>query len=211
MPTDRFNRLPDEKKMIIREAAIKEFARVPFEKASINKIIQNADISRGSFYTYFSDKQDVVSFIFEDNLEQMNEHCMNILEENGGDYFDMVRELFEYLADKGREAKDMMKMVRNVWSYQNSAALFGLDNCYDWSANGEDPERFAKVYDKIDLSRSRVREAEDLSALMMLGLSSLVLSLTQFYRHPEQIDDIRMRLDKKLYLLKYGAYQEPGG
>ena len=51
MPTERFYRLPEAKKQVIRQAAIKEFVRVPFEKASINQIIQNADISRGSFYT----------------------------------------------------------------------------------------------------------------------------------------------------------------
>ena len=39
MPTERFYRLPEAKKQVIRQAAIKEFARVPFEKASINQII----------------------------------------------------------------------------------------------------------------------------------------------------------------------------
>lgn len=209
MPTDRFNRLSDEKKDIIREAAIKEFSRVPFEKASINQIIRNADISRGSFYTYFSDKQDVVYFIFEDNYEQMKDHCLKILEENGGDYFGMIRELFEFLANKGREAKDMMKMVRNVWSYQNSAALFGLDSFYEWHCKGKDDERFAKVFKKIDLSRTWLKEKEDISALMMLAVSSLVLSLTQFYQHPDLIEEIRKRLDKKLYILQYGVYKEP--
>lgn len=48
MPTERFYRLPEGKRQAIREAALKEFARVPFEKASINQIIRNADISRGS-------------------------------------------------------------------------------------------------------------------------------------------------------------------
>lgn len=209
MPTDRFNRLSDEKKDIIREAAIKEFSRVPFEKASINQIIRNADISRGSFYTYFSDKQDVVYFIFEDNYEQMKDHCLKILEENGGDYFGMIRELFEFLANKGREAKDMMMMVKNVWSYQNSAALFGLDSFYEWSYRGKDDEVLAKVFKKIDLSRTWLKEKEDLSALMMLAVSSLVLSLTQFYQHPDLIEEIRKRLDKKLYLLQYGVYKEP--
>ena len=75
MPTERFYRLPEAKKQVIRQAAIKEFARVPFEKASINQIIQNADISRGSFYTYFEDKQDVVRYIFEDHAAQLKDYC----------------------------------------------------------------------------------------------------------------------------------------
>ncbi|MEW4411010.1 hypothetical protein [Clostridium sp. AN503] len=49
MPTERFYRLPEAKKQLIREAAIKEFSRVPYERASINQIIHNADISRAAF------------------------------------------------------------------------------------------------------------------------------------------------------------------
>lgn len=56
MPTERFNRLPDKKKEAIRIAAAKEFARVLPEEVSINRIIRDAEISRGSFYTYFEDK-----------------------------------------------------------------------------------------------------------------------------------------------------------
>ena len=56
MPTERFLRLPKEKIEAIRIAAAKEFMRVPLEEASINRIVHDADISRGSFYTYFEDK-----------------------------------------------------------------------------------------------------------------------------------------------------------
>ena len=58
MPTERFYRLPKEKIEIIRNAAIHEFKRVPPVEASINRIVQEAEISRGSFYTYFEDKYD---------------------------------------------------------------------------------------------------------------------------------------------------------
>ena len=46
MPTERFYRLPEEKKRSICSAAVKEFARVPLDKVSINQIIKEADISR---------------------------------------------------------------------------------------------------------------------------------------------------------------------
>ena len=55
MPSERFFRLPKAKADTIRNAAIQEFKRVTPEEASINKIIQSAEISRGSFYTYFED------------------------------------------------------------------------------------------------------------------------------------------------------------
>ena len=51
MPTQRFLKLKEEKKQVILEAAVHEFSRVPYSSASINQIIKEADISRGSFYT----------------------------------------------------------------------------------------------------------------------------------------------------------------
>ena len=64
MPTERFLHLSESKKALIREAAIKEFSRVPIEKVSINKIVQNANIFRGSFYKYFEYKEDHLGYIF---------------------------------------------------------------------------------------------------------------------------------------------------
>ena len=65
MPTERFLRLPKEKIEAIRIAAAKEFIRVPLEEASINRIVHDADISRGSFYTYFEDKQDLLKGLID--------------------------------------------------------------------------------------------------------------------------------------------------
>ena len=63
MPTERFLRLPKEKIEAIRISAAKEFIRVPLEEASINRIVHDADISRGSFYTYFEDKDDLMRYM----------------------------------------------------------------------------------------------------------------------------------------------------
>ncbi len=58
MPKETFNNLPIEKQNVIFNACIKEFSTYPFSQASINQIIKNAGISRGSFYQYFEDKWD---------------------------------------------------------------------------------------------------------------------------------------------------------
>ena len=63
MPSQTFFNLPEEKQKKIIDAAIDEFAEVPFAEASINKIIKTAEISRGSFYMYFDDKYDLVMYL----------------------------------------------------------------------------------------------------------------------------------------------------
>lgn len=126
MPTERFYRLPEVKRQAIREAALKEFARVPFEKVSINQIIRNADISRGSFYTYFVDKQDVVKFLLEDTFEQMEDICKKEMDRNGGDYFALVEVMFEYFVGVLRSNPDMVTVARNIFSNKENNELVGL-------------------------------------------------------------------------------------
>ncbi len=65
MPKDLFFALSQEKQSRIIEAAIEEFSKVIYHDASINQIIKNAEISRGSFYQYFEDKEDLFFYIIE--------------------------------------------------------------------------------------------------------------------------------------------------
>ncbi len=59
MPKQTFFNLPQEKRNTIINAAADEFAEYGFEAASINRIVANSNISKGSFYQYFEDKADV--------------------------------------------------------------------------------------------------------------------------------------------------------
>jgi AcrR family transcriptional regulator len=63
MPKQTFFNLPDEKRNIIINAAIDEFAEYGLESASTNRIVANSGISKGSFYQYFEDKQEVFMYL----------------------------------------------------------------------------------------------------------------------------------------------------
>jgi AcrR family transcriptional regulator len=63
MPKQTFLNLPEEKRKFIVDAAIEEFAECGLENASTNRIVANSGISKGSFYQYFEDKQDVFMYL----------------------------------------------------------------------------------------------------------------------------------------------------
>lgn len=63
MPKQTFLNLPEEKRTAIVNAAIDEFVEHGFKAASINRIVANSDISKGSFYQYFEDKRDVFMYL----------------------------------------------------------------------------------------------------------------------------------------------------
>lgn len=70
MPTAQFFKLEKDKQARILAAAVKEFSTVPYNDASINRIIKTADISRGSFYLYFADKEDLLFYLLQELVEK---------------------------------------------------------------------------------------------------------------------------------------------
>ena len=75
MPKQTFFNLPEEKREKIVNAAVDEFAEYGLENASTNRIVSNSGISKGSFYQYFEDKQDVFK------------HLLSLLEQEKLEYF----------------------------------------------------------------------------------------------------------------------------
>lgn len=208
MPTERFNRLPEAKRRVILEAAKKEFARVPFEKASINQIIKNADISRGSFYTYFEDKQDVVRCIFEDGRDEMESVCRSALEEYQGDYLKMLERLFEYFVATLQKTKESLEMVKNIFSYQENAGALGIGN---FPGIGDEVPGNSPIFwilERVDKSRMRWNDIEHFKAMSGLGAAALMISVKQYYEHPERLEQVRANYHIALEMLRYGAYRD---
>jgi AcrR family transcriptional regulator len=65
MPKQTFLNLPKDKRTVITNAAIDEFAEHGYKSASINRIVTNSGISKGSFYQYFEDKMDVFKYLMD--------------------------------------------------------------------------------------------------------------------------------------------------
>lgn len=110
MATERFLKLSQEKKDRILQAARHEFARVPFEDASINQIIREAGISRGSFYTYFEDKLDLLHYVFRDEGMRNEQYFRELLLRKQGNYWEALHEWVYSIAkliDRGSIQEDI--------------------------------------------------------------------------------------------------------
>jgi AcrR family transcriptional regulator len=59
MPFPRFDKLTQERRERVLDVAAQEFADYGFEDASINRILENAKMSKGAAYYYFEDKADL--------------------------------------------------------------------------------------------------------------------------------------------------------
>ncbi len=61
-----FLNLDEEKRQRILTAALEEFSAQPYESASLNRIVAQAGIPKGSLYQYFADKKDLYLYLIEE-------------------------------------------------------------------------------------------------------------------------------------------------
>lgn len=65
MPKQTFFNLPEEKREKILQEVMVEFRDHAYDVASINRIVERSGISKGSFYQYFDDKEDVYFYLLQ--------------------------------------------------------------------------------------------------------------------------------------------------
>ncbi|MBR3641843.1 MAG: TetR/AcrR family transcriptional regulator [Oscillibacter sp.] len=95
MPTQTFFRLPEEKRERLIEAAWREFSEAPFADVSINRIIREAQIPRGSFYQYFGGKEDLFFHLLNTLREDFFALIETAMARGGGDPFRGTLAMFE--------------------------------------------------------------------------------------------------------------------
>jgi TetR/AcrR family fatty acid metabolism transcriptional regulator len=55
----------EQKKEIIRRAAIEVISKLGFHGATTDRIAQEAKVAVGTIYNYFKNKEDILDYIFE--------------------------------------------------------------------------------------------------------------------------------------------------
>lgn len=68
---EAFDKIPEEKRKRILEAATTEFADYGFENTSIQQIAKKAEISVGSVYKYFENKEELFSLVVKESLSSL--------------------------------------------------------------------------------------------------------------------------------------------
>ncbi|HFD7994868.1 TPA: TetR/AcrR family transcriptional regulator [Streptococcus pyogenes] len=157
----KFNNLKPEKQKQIINAAIKEFVRNGFEKASTNEIVKRANISKGSLFNYFNSKKDLYLYL----IEYSSKAIVNLNEEidlSETDLFKRIERValqkfyvqqkypqaFEFLAstkqEESVEVKDIIKQRLNPIYNQAINKLY-KDIDYSKFREGVDIEKAIEI------------------------------------------------------------------
>jgi AcrR family transcriptional regulator len=90
-PKNTFRNLPEEKQRRITTAAVHEFAEYGFKQASVNRIVKETGIAKGSLYQYFAGKEALYLHVFTDFIELVKQTVKANEPTDAGDVFSRIR------------------------------------------------------------------------------------------------------------------------
>lgn len=122
---EAFNRISEEKRNRIFNAAINEFAEHGFESTNINNIAQNAGVSIGSMYKYFKNKEELYLAIIHFGVESLK----GILEETISgeeDLFGKIEKIIKAIQSYSRSNINLTKVYNQMTNESHSGLVWEI-------------------------------------------------------------------------------------
>ena len=202
-----FNKLTVEKKDLIINAALKEFVRSGFDRASTNEIVKEAKISKGSLFNYFNNKKDLYIYLMKYSIEII-ESLFEQIDLNETDLFKRIENIglqklhiqkkyplvFDFLASSSQEESTEVKDIIN-------------DNVNLIYKNGTE-----LIYKNIDYSLFRedinIEKAIEILNWTMFGFGEKAIKQISSFKNIDEFGDQYLK-DWENYakILKYSFYK----
>ena len=175
MPKETFYRLPDEKRERIMAAAEREFLENSFEAASINRIINEAAIPRGSFYQYFEDKKDIFLYIVSTHKNEAFGFVESFIKDSDGDVFSFMRKAIDFMisAECSEKVEGMKRIFSQPWVFD----MIVSDTMKGKQEEANTPKGIMFKY--IDKNQLNVENDDEIIALINIFAS---ISLGLFFK-----------------------------
>ncbi len=204
MPYPTFYNLPEEKRQRLMDAVWQEFTAVSYMDASINKIIQSAGISRGSFYQYFAGKKDVFAYLLQTLLEGAKDMFLAQLTVHGSDLFQAVLGMYDTVLWRKNNAQTTLRQTRIYKLIRMNVEL--------------DINQFAELLDVPAMAKTAqglleaggypMESCQQCMALLHMLVAIGLSNLTDSLRHPAHEARNRMLLEQQLNMIRHGIMKE---
>lgn len=200
MPRELFYKLSEKKKNRLFECAKDEFTDYSFEDASINRIIQNAKISRGSFYLYFKNKLDIYFYVLSENRNLIVNNFVNAIE-NKESIFDVFLGIYDMLI-KYIYSSDRKFVEKIIVNLNPKTILYFLSGIAEREMN------FSIDYQKLaDYDKLNINSKSDLIDILEMLTTITITEFCMVFLERYSEEDGKNHLFKKFNCLKNSIYR----
>lgn len=194
MPTMSFYKLDMEKQKRIIESAKQEFSENFYEDASINKIIKEINMPRGSFYLYFENKEDLYLYILELYLKEFKRILLELLEKNNHNIFESFISIYDYIVDIKTIEKNL---IDKIFINMNSKRFeYAIPELLKKEVDGS-------IINSIKLNENSITE-DDANIVMSILIPILFINVSTVLSEPSNKNIVREFYIKQINIIRKG-------
>jgi TetR/AcrR family transcriptional regulator len=176
MISESFAKLEPDRQERILKAALNEFARKGYERASTNNIVKEAGIAKGTLFYYFKNKQALFDYLVEYVLDYVETEYLARLDFSEPDFLTRYWKAAQIKLESYLKDKEAFEFLGSLYLRRETEGLWQrLDAMYQ--------QAMAKMFENLDTSLFRTDIAAEyaikLTAWAMEGYQSELLARLQ--------------------------------
>ena len=175
------------KKNRLLDTGFKLFTEKGIQNTSIQDIVDNANVAKGTFYLYFKDKYDIRNKLFCDALESLRKNYIS-------NFPDQIIYIINYVIDELTKFPALLKFISKNLSWGiKSNTVFKIYNTLDDNKDG-----LRSLFIKgIEENNIKIKNP-DVVLFMIIELASSTCFNSILYNDPMPIDEFKPYLYKTI-------------
>lgn len=203
MPSQTFFNLSEEKRRRIYSALYCELVRVPFPEISINQIIKNADIPRGSFYQYFENKDDAFDYFISESSKLIKECVIKRISTVHGDIFELCETVFDEIVKAAKE-KNSKEIIVHTVPYINMNKIEPLSEYIE----NMDREKRLEACSSLGIGNYEIKSEQEIMDVIGIIEAIYQSALPQIIMEKNDINEIKEKFLRRLGIVKRALSKE---
>lgn len=199
-----FSKLDNNKKIIIINSAMEEFSKNTYDKASTNRIVEKAGISKGSLFNYFGSKEKLYKALEIFAIKEMTDAIVERLNWEESDILKRIKEIVTIKLEVCHKYPYLIGFSKRISAGKSTEDLIEIYEEYV-------PDMYEKIYHKnIDFSLFEEGiEIKEVMNILIWTFEKMGESYLKTIKTEEKIDldEISDEVDRYIKVLRVGFYR----
>lgn len=188
----------EEKENRLLNTAFRLFTEKGIKETSIQEIVDNASVAKGTFYLYFRDKYEIRDILIVKKSQKLFEDSLKSLRKNYiSDFSDSIIYIINYVIDELTKNPLLLKFIsKNLsWGVYNKAIL----NIYDKTGNDINNELTLHDLFINGIKENNIKLSNpDVTLFMIIELVGSTCFNSILYKEPLPIEEYKPYLYKTI-------------
>lgn len=188
----------EEKENRLLNTAFRLFTEKGIKETSIQEIVDNASVAKGTFYLYFRDKYEIRDILIVKKSQRLFEDSLKSLRKNYiSDFSDSIIYIINYVIDELTKNPLLLKFIsKNLsWGVYNKAVL----NIYDKTGNDINNELTLHDLFINGIKENNIKLSNpDVTLFMIIELVGSTCFNSILYKEPLPIEEYKPYLYKTI-------------